>query len=467
LISFNYNKDHAKVKLKDMPDIIRLRKGLNIRLEGKAEKILMPEVPVDRFCIRPSDFPGLVPKLLVKEGDIVAAGATLFFDKMEPDVKYTSPVSGKILAVIRGEKRVIQGILIGQQGKENIDFGAADPLTLTREEVKKKILFSGLWPVIRQRPYHIVANPNILPKAIFISAFNTAPLAPDLEFVLSNTHGSYLQTGIDVLSRLTDGRINISFDAGGTRIAELKNLHGVERHYFSGPHPAGNPGIQIHHIDPVSKGETVWYLNIQDVVVLGKLFARGVYDHEKVIALAGPGVKKPRYYRLKVGSSLAPIVSPNIKEGNYRIIGGNVLTGTTAGTDGFLGYYDDMVSVIPEGDHNEFFGWLSPGLTKHSFWKTFISKLFPAGEYRLDTNLHGGVRTFVLTGHYEKVLPMDIYPILLLKAILAEDIDMMEKLGIYEVAEEDFALCEYIDPSKTEMQEIVRKGINLMIKEMS
>jgi Na+-transporting NADH:ubiquinone oxidoreductase subunit A len=450
-----------------MSDVIRLRKGLNIRLEGKAEKILMHEVPIDRFCISPMDFPGLVPKLEVKEGDIVSAGTTLFYNKMEPEVKFTSPVSGKVLEVIRGEKRVIQGILIEQQGKEYVDFGAADPLKLSREEVKEKILASGLWPVIRQRPYHIVARPHLLPKAVFISAFNTAPLAPDLEYVLSNTQGGFIQSGIDALSCLTDGKIHISFDLDVTRNAELKNLNGVERHYFSGPHPAGNPGIQIHHIDPVSKGETVWYLNIQDVAVIGKLFAKGVYDHEKVIALAGPGVKKPRYYRLRVGASLTPIVSSNIKEGNNRVISGNVLTGTTAGTNGFLGYYDEMISVIPEGNHNELFGWLSPGFTKHSFWKTFMSKLLPGGDYTLDTNLHGGVRTFVLTGHYEKVLPMDIYPILLLKAIMAEDVDLMEKLGIYEVAEEDFALCEYIDPSKTEMQEIIRNGINLMIKEMS
>ncbi len=346
-------------------------------------------------------------------------------------------------------------------------LGLSDPLNLTREEVADRILASGLWPVIRQRPYHIVARPGKVPKAVFISAFNTAPLAPDLEYVLSNTHGGFMQKGIDALSRLTDGKIHISFDADGSRNTELKNLNGVERHYFSGPHPAGNPGIQIHHIDPVSKGETVWYLNIQDVVALGKLFAQGVYDHERIISLAGPSVKKPRYYRIHAGTSLASIVESNIEQGNNRIISGNVLTGTTTDINGFLGFYDEMVTVIPEGNHNELIGWLSPGLSKHSFWKTFMSKLFPHSEYSLDTNLHGGIRPFVLTGHYEKVLPMDIYPILLLKAIMAEDIELMEKLGIYEVAEEDFALCEYIDPSKTEMQELIRNGINMMIKEMN
>jgi len=450
-----------------MPSVIRLKKGLDIRLQGKAEKILMPEIPVSRYCVMTGDFPGLIPKLEVKEGDVVSAGTTLFHDKRRPEIKYASPVSGKVIEVVRGDKRVILGVAIEQEGKEKIDFGAADPLTLSREEVLEKMLASGLWPVIRQRPYHIVADPDKKPKSVFITAFNTAPLEADLEFVVSNMHGKYFQKGVDALSRLTDGKIHLSFKAEGTRIAELNQLKGVERHYFSGPHPAGNMGVQIHHIDPVSKGESVWYVNIQDLSSIGKLFADGVYDRDRIISLAGSGVLKPKYYRYKAGASLSPLIASKIKEGNNRIISGNVLTGTNAGSDGFLGYYDDMVSVIPEGNFNELFGWATPGLNKHSFWKTFLSKLIPRKEYALNTNYHGGNRPFVLTGHYEKVFPMDIYPIHLLKAILAEDVELMENLGIYEVAEEDFALCEYIDPSKTEMQQIIRNGIDLMIREMN
>lgn len=450
-----------------MSSVIKLKKGLDIRLKGTAEKILMSEVPVNCFCVRPADFPGLIPKLEIKEGERVSAGTTLFHDKRYPAVKYTSPVSGKVLEVVRGDKRVILGVKIEQEGRDKLDFEAADPLTLSRREVIDKILVSGLWPVLRQRPYHIVADPEKMPKAIFLSAFNTAPLSADMEFVLSNAPVKYIQTGINALSKLTEGKIHLSFNSGGIRIAELNNLRGVERHFFSGPHPAGNAGIQIHHIDPVSKGEVAWYLNLQDLIAIGKLFSEGVYDHERIIAVAGSGVLKPKYYRSRAGASLTPLLSSNINNNNVRVVSGNVLTGSDVGVGGFLGYYDDLITVIPEGNYNEMFGWISPGLRKFSFWKTFMSKLFPAKEYALDTNYHGGNRPFVVTGHYERVFPMDIYPIHLLKAIMAEDVELMEKLGIYEVAEEDFALCEYIDPSKTEMQEIIRKGINLMIKEMN
>jgi Na+-transporting NADH:ubiquinone oxidoreductase subunit A len=358
-------------------------------------------------------------------------------------------------------------VVIEQQGNDRIDFGAANPLTLSREEVTAKMLNSGLWPVLRQRPYHIVARPGVTPKAIFISGFDTAPLAPDLDFIMSNTHGSHLQTGINALSRLTDGMIHLSLESEGTRVAGIKNLTGVEFHYFKGPHPAGNVGVQIHHIDPVSKGEVVWTIDIQDVVALGRLFNTGFHDRERIIALAGPGVLHPKYYRIRPGASVSGILRSNITEGHHRVISGNVLTGKMIAPDGSFGFYDNMVTVLPEGDHSDFLGWASPGFTKFSYWRTFMSKLLPRKEYVLDTNLHGGNRAFVVTGHYENVLPMDIYPVHLIKAILAEDIDLMENLGIYEVAEEDFALCEYIDPSKTDIQEIIRRGINLMIKEMN
>ena len=450
-----------------MSTLIRLRKGLNIRLAGKAEKILLPEVAVTRFGVRFADFPGLAARLEVQEGSPVKAGTVLFHDKAFPEIKFVSPVSGVVREIVRGEKRVLTEVVIEQEGSAKIDFGAADPLKLTREEVRARLLSSGLWPVLRQRPYHIVARPDSVPKAVFISAFDTAPLAPDIDFVMTNTHGNHLQTGINVLSRLTDGKIHISQEAGGTRVSELKNLKNVEFHSFAGPHPAGNVGIQIHHIDPVAKGEVVWTVDIQDVVALGRLFDTGFYDRERIIALAGVGVIHRKYHRIKPGAAVSGILKSNLQQGNHRVISGNALTGKRITPEGSFGFYDNMVTVLPEGDQSELFGWATPGLKKFSYWRAFLSKLAPGREYDIDTNFHGGHRAFVVTGHYENVLPMDIYPVHLVKAILAGDVELMENLGIYEVAEEDFALCEYIDPSKTEIQEIIRSGINLMIKEMN
>jgi len=450
-----------------MSELIRLRKGLNIKIAGKAEKILLPEVSVTRYGVRFADFPGLTAKLEVKEGSLVKAGSVLFHDKAFPEIKYVSPVSGEVKEIVRGDKRLLTEIVIEQQGSEKIDFGAADPLKLSREEVTEKIMNSGLWPLLRQRPYHIVARPGRVPKAIFISAFDTAPLAPDIDFILANTRGGHMQAGINALSRLTDGKIHISFDNEGSRVGEMKNLKGVEFHYFKGPHPAGNVGVQIHHIDAVSKGEVVWTVDIQDVVALGRLFETGFHDRERIIALTGTGALHRKYHRTRPGASVSAILKGNLKDDHQRVISGNVLTGKKISPDGSLGFYDNMVTVLPEGDYSEFFGWASPGFTKFSYWRAFISKLIPKKEYDLDTNIHGGRRAFVVTGHYENVLPMDIYPVHLIKAILAEDIDLMENLGIYEVAEEDFALCEYIDPSKSEIQELIRHGINLMIKEMN
>ncbi|HUW94077.1 MAG TPA: NADH:ubiquinone reductase (Na(+)-transporting) subunit A, partial [Bacteroidales bacterium] len=341
-----------------MSSPIRLRKGLNIKLAGKAEKILFPETAVTRYGVRFADFEGLTAKPVVKDGDRVKAGTTIFYDKSFPEIKYASPVSGVVKEVVRGEKRLLLEVVIEQEGNEKESFGpAVDPLNITREQVKSRMLESGLWPLLRQRPYHIVARSAGVPKAIFISAFDTAPLAPDLDFVMANTHGNHLQTGINALSMLTDGKIHLSFDADGSRVAEVKNLQNVEVHSFSGPHPAGNIGVQIHHIDPVSKGEVVWYIDIQDTVALGRLFATGVYDRERIITLAGQGVLHPKYHRIKPGASVRNILKSNLRDGRMRVISGNILTGKAIGADGSLGFYDNTVSVIPEGDYNEFFGW--------------------------------------------------------------------------------------------------------------
>lgn len=453
--------------MSQMSQKVKLKKGLNIRLIGAAGKILAGEIPSALFSVRPSDFPSITPRLFVKPGDQVKAGTPLFHDKVREELKFASPVSGTVKAVNRGEKRIILEVVIERNGDDYVQFGKSDPSSITRQEVKDKLLDAGLWPVIRQRPYHIIANPSATPKAIFISGFDSAPLAPDLNFIAKNTDGADFNSGLAVLRRLTDGKVNLVLEGNSAPADILKNAAGVDIHWFNGPHPAGNVGIQIHHIDPVNKGESVWYVNLQDVAVIGTLFNKGIYKHDRIIALAGSEVTTPQYYRTRSGASVGEILKGNIKDGKVRVISGNVLTGTAIGSDGYLGFYDNMISVIPEGDYFEFFGWALPGLNKYSFSKTFLSSIAGKKDFRLDTNLHGGHRAFVLTGQYEKVVPMDIYPMQLLKAILAEDIDNMENLGIYEIAEEDFALCEFICPSKTEIQAIVRKGLDLMAKEMN
>ena len=451
-----------------MSGSFKLKKGLDIKLKGAAEKNMAGEVQSALFGIRPSDFPGTTPKLCVRPGDKVKAGTTLFFNKNRQEIKFASPVSGTVQAVNRGEQRRILDIVIERSGDDYIDFGKSKISEISREQVKEKMLESGLWPVVRQRPYHIVANPSDVPKSVFISGFDTAPLSPDSDFIMEHTDGKAFQDGLDIIAKLTDGKVNLVLNGKDTPSPVLTGAKGVEISRFSGPHPAGNPGIHIHHLDPVNKGETVWVINLQDVAVIGRLFSEGIYKHDRIIALAGSEVIKPQYYKIRTGSSINQLAAGNVNtDKNLRYISGNVLTGTKIDLNGYLGFYDSMISVIPEGDYFEFFGWALPGLDKYSFSKTFMSSVIPKKQYTLDTNFHGGHRAFVLTGQYEKVVPMDIYPMQLLKAILAEDIDSMENLGIYEIAEEDFALCEFICASKIEIQSIVRKGLDLMVKEMN
>lgn len=445
----------------------KLKKGFDIRLKGAAVNLISGEIKSSDYSIKPPDFPGVMPKLNIKAGDFVKAGTALFHDKSHPEIIFSSPVSGTVKSINRGEQRRILEIVISRSADDFVDFGKPDLKKISRDEIKSKMLASGLWPVIRQRPYHIIANPAKSPKSIFISAFDTSPLAPDLNFVMDNTQAGPFQAGIDILKKLTDGPLNLVLNGKTTQSEILKNASGIEKHFISGPHPAGNVGVQIHHIDPVNKGEVVWYVNLQDVAVIGTLFTEGIYRNDRLIALAGSEVSSPQYYKVRLGVAIKQLVEGNVTGGNLRYISGNVLTGTGIGPEGFLGFYDNMVSVIPEGDYYEFFGWARPGFNKYSFSRTFLSSLTGRKDYRLDTNLHGGHRAFVMTGEYEKVVPMDIYPMQLLKAILSEDIDNMENLGIYEIAEEDFALCEFICPSKMEIQSIVRKGLDLMVKEMN
>ncbi len=449
-----------------MPKTIKIRRGLDIKLQGEAARIITEQIP-DAFAVKPTDFQGVIPKLSVQEGDHVKAGSILFHDKNHEHIVFTSPVSGVVTQIKRGAKRVIQEICI-ERGKEMeyIDFGAADPGQLSAEDVQTRLLQSGIWPVIRQRPYSIIADPTHKPKSIFISCFDSAPLAPDYDFILKDFHKE-CQTGLNALARLTEGKIYLGVRPGSKDTIDFILNPRIEINYFSGPHPSGNIGVQIHHLDPINKGDIVWYVNIQDIVTIGRLFLTGRYDATKIIALAGSEVINPHYCKVLRGTSVAEILHGNVKADAVRYISGNALTGSRIDRNGYLGFYDNQITVLPEGNYHEFLGWARPGFKKFSFSHTFFSWLHPGRKYRLDTNMHGANRAFVMTGKFEKVFPMDIYPVQLIKAILIKDIDLMENLGIYEVDEEDFALCEFIDTSKIEIQPIVREGLDLMRQEMS
>ena len=449
-----------------MSKVINLKRGLNIRLKGDAEKVLGTSILADKVALKPTDFPGLSPKILVKAGQEVKAGEPVFFDKYNPEILFTAPVSGKVLSINRGERRKVLEIVIKADGKnESVEFNKVDPQKVSREEIKEQLKKSGTWAFLKQRPYGTVAKPDTTPLHIFISGFDSAPLAPDYEFIL-NRQSSAFQTGINALSKLTDGKIHVGIrpDQANGFFSGIKN---IETTQFSGPHPAGNVGIQIHQISPVNKGEIVWTINPQEVVFIGRLFETGKVDFSKIIALTGSEVETPKYYTTIHGACLESLIAKKTKKVvNERFISGNVLTGTRVEMDDFLGFFDNQLTVIPEGDKYEFMGWADLGFNKFTASQTFFSKLFPKKSYSLDANLHGGERAFVLSGQYEKFLPMDILPVYLLKAILANDIDKMEQLGIYEIIEEDLALCEYACTSKIKVQDIVRQGINLMMKEL-
>jgi len=449
---------------------IKIKKGLNIPLQGEAEKILNSAPRSVKYSVCPTDFHGLTPKMLVKEGEKVKAGTPLFFDKYNEKIIFTAPVSGIFSDLVRGEKRRILRVGIeADPVDEYVDFGAADPLTLTGEQVKEKILQSGLWPSIRQRPYDVIANPDIQPKAIFVSAFDSAPLAADLDFILNGQEKEF-QTGLNALTKLTAGKVHLSINNEFTLNKGFTEAKGVQIHRFTGPHPAGNVGIQIHHIDPVDKGDVVWYVGAQHLIMIGRLFEKGVYDAAQIIALTGSEALNPRYYRAIYGTRVSDIAENHLRSEDgltVRIISGNVLTGTKVALNDSIRFYDNQITLIPEGDSPEMFGWIAPNFDKFSVSRSFPAFLMPWRKFRHNTNIRSGERPFVVTGVYEKVLPMDIMPMQLLKSIMINDIDMMEKLGIYEVAPEDFALCEYVCPSKIDIQDTIRDGLDVIMKEFS
>ncbi len=440
---------------------IKLCKGLDIKLVGKAEARLENAPMAKSYAVSPLDYENITPKLLVKVGDKVEAGSALFFDKNNPRILFTSPVSGVVSAINRGEKRKLLNIAIEPDATQVYkQLTVVDVAKAERSAIVEMLLESGLWTRIVERPYGIIANPDATPKAIFVSAFDSAPLAPDYNFVLSNEKAA-IEAGMAVLARLTEGKVHLSARKGDEGfMAEVK---GVEYHTFSGKHPVGNVGVQIHHIDRIAKGDIVWTVNIQDVAMIGRMVTTGKLDMSKTIAVAGSEVEKPCYKRVIAGAAVESIVG-EVKEG-VRIISGDVLTGVATAKDGYLAANANMVTLIPEGDKYEFMGWAMPRFHRFSVSGSYFSWLFPKKSYNLDTNTNGEERPFVVTGLYEKYLPMDVYVSYLLKACLTKDLDKMENLGLYEVLPEDLALCEFVDPSKINMQQVLRDGINLMIKE--
>ena len=483
-----------------MPDTITIRKGLDIPISGTAELRLTDARSITTYAVKPTDFVGLAPRLVVEEGDIVHVGDALFVDKHNDRIRFTSPVDGHVKAVVRGEKRKLLEVVVEADFKSANSDCKSSPTIQTADDIKAAMLQCGLWTLMRQRPFGTVANPDDKPKAIFVSAFDSAPLAPDYDFALQGKE-TFFAKGIEALSKLTEGRVHVCFRPNQKLAEQLTSSNASQFsilnsqfsiHFVKGPHPAGNIGTQIAKIDPINRGETVWTMNAQDVAVLGELVTTGVYRPEKVIAVAGPNIKNPHYYRIKAGACLAEIVKDQLLNNNYpkkdvddadkanRVISGDILSGTQIAIDGFMSAYDDLLSILPEGDYYDFMGWLMPGVRKFSFSRTFISGFMPKSTFKpmgielprfeslwkFDTNTHGDERPLVFTGNFERVFPFDIYPTQLIKACIVGDIDLMENLGIYEVEPEDFALCEFIDTSKTNIQAIIREALEQLRKEV-
>lgn len=450
-----------------MSKTVKIKRGVNIKLVGEAEKVLTDAPRPKTVAIKPTDFEGIKPKVVVKPGHEVKAGTVLMYDKNHEEVKFTSPVSGEVVEVKRGEKRkLLEIIVLADQETQYEDFGAADPNATDAKDIVSKICASGLWPFIKQRPYDVIANPNERPKSIFISAFDSSPLAPDNDFIL---HGEekLFQKGIDALAKLTEGKVHLTVNGAAKADEVFLNAKNVVKHQVSGPHPAGNVGLHIHNFDPINAKETVWVIKPQDVLAIGRLFETGKFDARRIIALAGAQVKDPKYYRTILGTSVKELIEQHVSTENSRFISGNVLTGTKIEKDGYLGFYDYQLTAIPEGGEPQMFGWITPNPNKFSISRALVSWLQPGKKYNLTADKNGEERPFVVTEEYEKVFPFDIYPVQLLKAIMIEDIELMEELGVYEIAPEDFALCETVCTSKIPSQEIVRNGLSMLRKEMS
>jgi Na+-transporting NADH:ubiquinone oxidoreductase subunit A len=452
---------------KRMANVIKLRKGLDINLKGKASQELMSVKEPGFYALVPDDFTGVTPKVVVKEQEYVMAGGPLFIDKNHPELKFVSPVSGVVTSVERGARRKVLNIVVEAAAEQDYEeFGKKDVNALNGESVKAALLEAGMFAFIRQRPYDVIADPTMYPKAIFVSAFDSNPLAPDFEFALKGEEANF-QTGLDALSKMAKTYLSISVKQKAAALTQARN---VTITAFDGPNPAGNVGVQINHISPVVKGETVWTIGAEAVIFIGRLFNTGRVDMTRKVAVTGSEVLKPAYCKLKVGALLTNVFSGNVTTGrDLRYISGNVLTGKKVNPNGFLGAFDSQLTVIPEGDDiHEMLGWIMPRFNQFSVNHSYFSWLLGNNkEYVLDARIKGGERHMIMSNEYDKVFPMDIFPEYLVKAIIAGDIDRMEALGIYEVAPEDFALCEFVCSSKVEVQRIVRAGLDMLRAEMA
>ena len=442
---------------------IKVKKGLNLRFKGEAEQTLVEAPKSKTFAIKPPDFHAVVPKLVLKEGAKVQAGEVIFFSKYNEAVKFSSPVSGTIVEVVRGAKRRVLEIVIEADAVNSYkEYGTMSAESSDAEAVKTRIFESGCGAFIKQRPYDIVANPEDAPKAIYISAYNTAPLAADPEFILQDQKAEF-QEGIKALKKLTAGKVYLAVNK---KSSNLKDIQDVEILNVSGPHPAGNVGVHVHETEPINGGDRVWTLGPEDVAIIGRLFLTGKFDAKRTIAVVGADAKDKKYFRTLLGTNVSALVG-EVNESASRIISGDMLTGLRLTNNQFVGFYDNTVTVIPEGNNYRMFGWLPFTYNNiHSMSKTSLSWMFPNKKYDVNTNLNGEERALVVTGEMEEVMPLDVYPMQLLKACMTGDVEKMENLGIYEVIPEDFALVDYVNTSKIEAQEIIRLGLDLMITEV-
>ncbi len=448
----------------------KLSKGHNIYLEGEADPGIKAEGLAVRYAVRPPDYRGIapIPKLMVAEGDEVAAGEPIFFDKLNPDIKFVAPVSGEIVEVRRGAKRAITEVIILADKEQKYQKHQLPSLDGERSELISFLCESGIWPSINKRPYDVIADPSFSPKNIFISTFDTAPLAGDSGLLLKGNE-SLFQKGLEVLNKLTDGKVHLGIDGrkGVSVNKVLSGAEGVGRHWFDGPHPSGNVGIQIHHIDPINTSDVVWTLKVQDVITLGELFTSGKYIPKRMVAVTGVNLNQPQYIETYAGANIGDLLKGNLDDSaNIRIIDGNVLTGRPVTGDDFISNSSSHITVVNEGDYYEMFGWLLPLKPRPTISNTFPNFLFPKHKFIPDTNTHGEKRAFVVTGQYESVLPMDIYPQHIMKAIMTNDFEKMDGLGLAELSEEDIALCEFTCTSKMPLQNILRQGLE-MLREQS
>ena len=445
-----------------MANVIKLRKGLDITLEGKAEEKKIQLKSNGKFALVPDDFEGVTPKVVVKEGDHVKAGDALFVNKLYPEVKFASPVSGTVREVVRGERRKVLCVRVdADETQTYVDFGKKDVSKLAGDQVINALLEAGIFGYINQLPYAVSTNPSVQPKAIFVSALRDKPLAADFEFEVKGQEQDF-QTGLTALSKIAKTYLGVGVGS------QLEGVKDVEVNVFDGKCPAGNVGVQVNNIDPVNKGEVVWTIGDPSVVLfIGRLFNTGKVDLRRTVALCGSEVKNPAYVDMLVGEELSTLLSNSYDaQKSVRIINGNVLTGRPTTKDGFLGAHTSEVTVIPEGnDADEMLGWILPRFKQFSVNRSYFSWLCGKKQYALDARVKGGERHMIMSGEYDKVLPMDIYGEYLIKAIIAGDIDRQEALGIYEVSPEDFALAEFVDSSKLELQRIVREGLNILRKE--